>query len=210
MAPADGALDVIKDGRQMSPTLAGIRADHVARYAFAARVLRGWLPDGAPVLDIGCGCGYGSWILAERGGFRVIATDIDQGALDYGATHYAHRRISRLRLDLAADPLPAAAAVTGFEVVEHVADGAVLLARLPGEVLVGSVPNELVVPFDAAKHRRHVRHYTPEEIRTALTGAGWHAMFVGGQRGKHGRDARVDALPHECRTLVFEARRRRP
>jgi len=45
--------------RQVSPTLDGIRKDHLARYKWAAKRLSGC------VYDIGCGIGYGSKILGD-------------------------------------------------------------------------------------------------------------------------------------------------
>jgi hypothetical protein len=47
--------------RQVSPTIDGIRKDHVERYQFVAKRLA----KGSRVVDFSCGVGYGSRILAD-------------------------------------------------------------------------------------------------------------------------------------------------
>jgi hypothetical protein len=59
---AEHPIFPMRDGeRQVAPTLEGIRRDHVARYEWAARRLKG------RVLDACCGIGYGTQILAKAG-----------------------------------------------------------------------------------------------------------------------------------------------
>ena len=60
--------------RQVSPTVDGIRADHVNRYKWAIDKTIGRVTDAA------CGIGYGSVILAEAG-IKVRAIDIDAEAI---------------------------------------------------------------------------------------------------------------------------------
>src|SRR6202142_3654338 len=56
--------------------------EHLARYAFAARMARG-----KRVLDAGCGAGYGSAELAESAR-AVVGADIAVEALVYARVHY--------------------------------------------------------------------------------------------------------------------------
>ena len=64
-------------------------AEHIARYAFAAR-----LSDGARVLDIGCGTGYGTAELAQRAQALSAHPAISQlVAMRYGAA-LADRRLA--------------------------------------------------------------------------------------------------------------------
>src|SRR3954467_14298237 len=69
--------------RQVAPTLEGIRADHVARYQFAAQLLK----KPTRVIDFACGVGYGSKILADAGHF-VYGYDRDPEAIAYAREHY--------------------------------------------------------------------------------------------------------------------------
>ena len=68
--------------RQWGISLDEIRRDHVERYRFAASKL----PKGL-VLDVACGCGYGSKLLHDAG-FEVIGIDISEEAIEYAKTHH--------------------------------------------------------------------------------------------------------------------------
>jgi len=56
--------------------------EHLARYAFAARLARG-----KRVLDAGCGAGYGSAELAKFA-LSVVGADIAGEAVDFAREHY--------------------------------------------------------------------------------------------------------------------------
>lgn len=61
---------------------------HIARYEWAVRVLAD-KPAGR-LLDIACGSGYGSAILASRlPGFEVVGGDYDPRAVEHATRHYA-------------------------------------------------------------------------------------------------------------------------
>jgi len=179
---------VLKQGRQISPTLDGIRDDHKARYRFAGKILQDRFNGKRPrVLDMGCGCGYGSYILATQFGFRVHGIDIDPGVISYGEEHYYDDRIWRSAFDIGSGDLPDCDAVVAFEIIEHVEEGQRLLNQIaagPG-FLVGSVPNELMIPFDTKIHDRHFRHYTAMELGQSIKDTGMVVQFMGGQNGKH-------------------------
>ena len=190
--------------RQGSPTMDGIRADHVARYLFAIEI--GKHLDVHFVLDAGCGIGYGSYLMAERMGVHVCAMEIDPHAIAFGERHYSHLGVHRYQENLAKAAIPPVQMITAFEIIEHFdeAPGFLRSASVTADVLVGSVPNQDVVPFDAAKHPGHVRHYTPDEILHLLETTGWKCDFIGSQIGKHGKDADI-VESTDGRTLVFSA-----
>ena len=150
--------------RQVAPTVEQIRADHVARYRWAARTLK----PRSHVLDLACGCGYGAHILAEAG-HRVVAMDREAEAIAYAEQHYAHPNIT-YRVADAQDggALPLVDAVVCFETLEHLEHPGILLNRFRGvaPVLLASVPNEEKFPFRGYKF--HHRHYTAEEFDLSL------------------------------------------
>ncbi len=199
---------MIKDGRQLSPNLDGIRDDHKERYRFAGRMLQERFDGEQPrILDMGCGCGYGSFILATEFGFRVHGIDIDPGAILYGNENYYDDRIWRGAHDISSGKLPECDAVVAFEVIEHVFDGQRLIEKIADQAgyLVGSVPNEDMIHFNSELHKRHFRHYTAMEIDRSLKDAGMIPAFMGGQIGKHKDQARVMKQIISARTLVFVA-----
>ena len=75
-------------------TLDQIRPDHVRRYMWAATVL----PPGATVLDLACGCGYGSWLLHSVG-LGVTSIDASEEAIQYAQEHYPGPKYIRQRAE---------------------------------------------------------------------------------------------------------------
>jgi 2-polyprenyl-3-methyl-5-hydroxy-6-metoxy-1,4-benzoquinol methylase len=59
--------------------------EHVARYLFASQLTKG-----KHVLDVGCGVGYGSQLLAELGAASVYAFDISEDAIRHAQIYYSH------------------------------------------------------------------------------------------------------------------------
>lgn len=185
--------------RQVAPTLAGIRHDHVARYDWASKQL----PAGMRVMDLACGIGYGSRILAEDGK-RVLAIDRDAEAISYARNHYAHEGVTfqvgdANGLHVSDEPLDAAVC---FETIEHIEDPRPLLWKLRAiaPLLIASVPNEDVFPYEGQKY--HFRHYTPQQFEALLISAGWKVESWWGQLGV---DSEVEAK-RSGRTLIAIAR----
>lgn len=159
--------------RQVSPSIEGIRADHVNRYEWAVTKL----PKGS-VIDAASGIGYGSYILANNG-FYVRSIEIDPEAVEYGETHYSHKNIYRQCKDLydanlSTDP------VVMFECIEHVEDPFPILEKCNG-FLLASVPNEDVFPYK--NYAYHYRHYTKDEFHDLLSRAGFIVDAWYGQEG---------------------------
>jgi 2-polyprenyl-3-methyl-5-hydroxy-6-metoxy-1,4-benzoquinol methylase len=163
--------------RQVAPSLAGIRIDHRARYELAARRIR----PGERVLDVACGVGYGTYLLASTSpATAVTGMDLSAEAIAYATKHFATERTAFQ----AGDVLQARFAPSSFEAVvcletlEHVVDDRGLLSRLhawlvPNGLLVCSTPNQDVMAFDPAGFPFHVRHYTAEAFATLLVACGF-------------------------------------
>jgi SAM-dependent methyltransferase len=165
--------------RQVSPSIDGIRRDHVARYEWAAELVRG-----LHVVDCACGIGYGSKILANEAR-RVTAIDRDENAIAYGCEHYGSDRIAYFCRDVS-DGLPRTKYDTAvsFETIEHLENPEPFLRQLAKKTntLIASVPNELIFPYD--KHiKYHFRHYTPHEFEELLNSCGWQVNNWYGQLG---------------------------
>ena len=131
---------------------------HLERYRFAAGHLRS-----GRILDIACGVGYGSVVLADAGpGNRVVGADLAIAALQTAHHYYPHQRVSLARTDGGASFRPAAFdSIVCLETLEHVPDPRAFLAGLvgllvTGGMLIGSVP---VTPsVDANPH--HLTDFT--------------------------------------------------
>ena len=192
--------------RQVAPTLDGIREDHVERYRWAAGVLAD--QQGRTVLDLGCGVGYGAYLMAVEAGAKVAAVDRDRVAIEYAREHYAHDGVTFYHRDIQDLSTGQLEMITAFEIIEHTPAALEVLALLPVKVLVGSVPNELENPFvEGRGNPEHYRHFTPGQITGELLKAGWNVTRLGYQVGKEGDEAAVDFEADSGRTIVFQAER---
>lgn len=147
-------------------------AEHIARYAFAAR-----LAHGRRVLDSGCGTGYGVNELALDAAW-VVGADIAPEAIQYARAHTIQANTAYLQASATALPLSPGKfdLVTAFEVIEHLASWRDLLSEArrvlaPGGLFLVSTPNRLYY----ADSRRldgpnpyHVHEFEFEEFDAAL------------------------------------------
>ncbi len=141
---------------------------HLARYEFAARRARP-----GRLLDLACGVGYGTRLLADRAaGIReAVGVDLSGDAVRYAGARYGRAGV-RFEVGDALTFEDAAGfdTVVSLETVEHVPDPARLLERLvaalrPGGVLVASVPT--TPSADVNPH--HLHDFTERSFR-ALVG----------------------------------------
>ena len=148
-----------------------ILRQHLTRYRLACAYIR----DGDEVLDVACGAGYGSFLLAEAGG-RVTGIDRDADILAYAAATYAHPHTSWMQADL--DVLPAIDSrfnrIVCFETIEHMRGPDALIRRLanllkPGGLLLCSAPIVPTAHFDPF----HLHDFTRETFTALLTDAGF-------------------------------------
>lgn len=153
--PRDSLERIVPDALEAGSATGQETLDlHLARYRFAVEQL-----GGGRVLDLACGVGYGSAMLAEAPGVTsVIGGDIALGALHHARSHYAHPRVARGCGDHAGWLRPGAFdAIVSLETIEHVPDPSRLIREFatllrPGGVLIASVP---VTPsVDANPHHR--------------------------------------------------------
>lgn len=172
---------MLNDGeRQIAETVEGIRADHRHRYEFAARAL----PPGSRVVDLACGVGYGTWILAQAG-HKVLGVDQSADAIAYARKHYATERAGFQCAEASSAELVGHFdAAICFETIEHIEDPAPMLRKLreAAPMLYASVPNEEVFPYgDGIKF--HYRHYTTKQFDALLSSCGWRVTQWMGQAG---------------------------
>jgi hypothetical protein len=190
--------------RQVSPTLDGIRRDHTARYEFAAAQLL----KGSKVIDFACGIGYGCKILNDAGHIPM-GLDISTDALEYANQHYSGGRVE-FGYGNANNPGLSGQydAAISFETIEHLQDPRPLLLALreSAPLLIASVPNEDVMPYEYAPGQTyafHHRHYTKAQFNALLQECGWCAVEWYGQEGP---ESEVE-LNNQGRTLIAVCQR---
>lgn len=146
--------------------------EHLARYAFAARLARG-----KRVLDAGCGAGYGSAELAHTA-LSVVGADIAAEAVDFARAHYRLPNLGFEQASCTALPHPDSVfdLVTAFEVIEHLENfGALLLearrVMAPNGQFIVSTPNKLYYTESRGREGAnpfHVHEFEFEEFRSEL------------------------------------------
>ena len=218
-------------GERFVPGVGGeIVYEHVHRYAFARRYAKG-----KRVLDVACGEGYGSALIA-RVATQVTGVDIDGPTITHAREVYAGLPNLEFVQGSAAElPLPDASVdlVVSFETIEHLdaSDQPRMLAEFSrvltdDGVLVLSAPNRpeysesrgYVNPY----HRHeHDRAELERLLRVTFPAIAWHAQRVwlgstvwregggGDAEALSGDAARVDAasVPAPMYFLVVAARR---
>lgn len=120
--------------------------EHVARYYFSTPYVQG------RVLDIACGTGYGSQLVAKTQKKEIselLAVDIDEETLKYAKQNYYHPLVKFQKEDVLDPHLPEKLGqfdiILSFETIEHVTDEQLFMNNLfamlkPGGTLVLSTP----------------------------------------------------------------------
>lgn len=146
--------------------------DHVARYWWVSGY-----GNGKRVLDVACGRGYGSYILAHVAR-DVVGIDLNRGSLEFARENFRRENLRFEERNVTALGGPDKFdLVTAFEVIEHVptAETDAFLAGLeaslaPGGVLVVSTPNHDVVEKSGMPVPEfHINNFRPWELRETLS-----------------------------------------
>ncbi len=147
-------------------------SEHVARYAFAAR-----LAAGRRVLDAGCGTGYGTAELAAHAQ-AAVGIDIAPEAVAYAAAAFPLPNARFAAASCSALPFPDRSfdLVTAFEVIEHLGDYRALVAEAarvlaPGGCFVVSTPNRAYYSetrSEAGPNPFHAHEFDAAEFHSVL------------------------------------------
>lgn len=163
-----GRESVAAERAELEPT-SPLWGEHRSRYHLAAP-----LAFNRTVLDVACGSGFGSQILAEAGAAHVIAADLSSDAfgsalVDNDVVKFVQADATILQLKNGVVDL-----VVSFETIEHFEEGdgfvgAIKNALRPGGTLLISTPNRLFTQrLKGPPNPFHVQEYTPEEFQELL------------------------------------------
>ena len=135
---------------------------HKARYAFASTYV-----EGNSIVDVACGLGYGSSLLAEAGAKHVTGVDIDKSSVDTATQRFASPVINFLNASGENLPIEDQSydVVVSFETIEHTQDPKKFLSELyrilkPNGKLIMSTPNRtLTSPISWLKPSNRFHRY---------------------------------------------------
>lgn len=146
-----------------------VMAHHVQRYAWA-------LPQvaGKKVVDLGCGTGYGSFMLSWLAEW-VTGLDVNGDAIVFAKENFGVR-VRFGVCDLERDDLPDADVYVAFEALEHLKNPELLIEKVGDRMFLWSMP------VNHSDRQFHWRPYSVEDVEKLLPGSGlWF------QSGKDGR-----------------------
>jgi ubiquinone/menaquinone biosynthesis C-methylase UbiE len=171
------------DGERFLPDrmFGDIELEHRHRYLVACE-----LTVGQEVLDIACGEGYGSAMLAARAR-RVTGVDISPAAVEHARRQYPRDNLRFAAGSCAAIPLPdrSVDVVVSFETIEHHAEHERMLREIrrvlrPEGLLLISSPDKAEYS-DRPRYRNpfHVKELYQEEFRALLAAHFRHVRLLG-------------------------------
>jgi len=150
--------------------------EHLRRYEYVVNLV-----EGKDVLDIACGTGYGSKLLADGGARSVRGIDVSADAVQYAAEHNANDRLKFEVGDaenLQGIPDESFDVVISFETIEHLNRVDKYLAELrrvlrPGGMYIVSTPDRrlassLYLFRGRPNNEYHVREFTRSELLEIL------------------------------------------
>jgi ubiquinone/menaquinone biosynthesis C-methylase UbiE len=179
---AIGKKTMNRGERQITTQYDQIRPDHLNRYEFACQQI-GQLQQDNKILDLACGIGYGTLMLAKNTKAKVTGVDIEQAAISHAKQHFSSENTQFICQDAKLLDIKANTqnVVVSFETIEHVDFDQQLLdiffrVLKPGGQLICSTPNQEVMPFDPERFAYHLKHYTNTELTELLRNAGFHQI----------------------------------
>jgi len=144
---------------------------HISRYEFASRYVKNMI-----VLDIACGTGYGTALLANAGAKKVIGVDISKDAINFSKRTYQNSIIEfivgdalNLRLSENVD------IVVSFETIEHLEDPEKFLKNVinhlkqNGRFIVSTPIRKYGTISTKPKNPFHLREWNENEFISLLS-----------------------------------------
>lgn len=148
------------------------------KHLFAYDYTKSKLITGQKILEVGCGEGYGTYLLAQSES-NIIGVDIDSMTIDnananYGSDNCGYQLYDGLKLPFADAEFDV---VVSFQVIEHVFDDVAFLKEIKRVLKVGGVAylatpcrEYRLRPGQKPWNRFHLREYGRDDFSNLLTG----------------------------------------
>lgn len=145
--------------------------EHLHRYALACSLARG-----VDTLDIACGEGYGTNLLASHAA-SVVGVDVSADAIAHASRKYQRSGLRFLHGSATAIPLPDASVdlVVSFETLEHLHEQDEMLGEIRrvlrpnGRLIMSSPDKRYYTDATGHKNQYHLRELYCDEFRTLIS-----------------------------------------
>jgi 2-polyprenyl-3-methyl-5-hydroxy-6-metoxy-1,4-benzoquinol methylase len=163
---------------------ATIAYEHLHRYAYAATLVRN-----KRVLDLACGEGYGTKMLATAA-TSAIGVDIDESVIRHASGKYGSANLRFLQGSITAIPLKddhSIDVIVCFEAIEHIEDQEALLREVerllaPDGIFIVSTPNKAIYRDQSTEENPfHLKELYFEELQEILARHFRNTRFLGQQ-----------------------------
>jgi len=173
-----------QDGERFLPWTAEpmINYEHLHRYGFAKEFV-----EGKKVLDLACGEGYGSAILAEKAE-EVIGIDINEVVIKHACTKYVKDNLKFMKssmTEVAIEENKLFDVIICFEALEHIEEQNKAIAEVKrllkdGGIFIVSMPNKYIYSdLSNCKNPWHKKELYFDEFKGLLKSNFNHAVFYG-------------------------------
>ncbi len=148
--------------------------DHFQRYSFVQKYIKST----DKVLDIACGVGYGTALMAQKAAFAV-GVDINKPSINFANNIFQKDNLKYICSDANTfEWQEKFDKVISFETIEHIEEDELFLSKLKDcmkdeGTLICSVPNETIFPFNPKITPFHIKHYTVESLNQLLISNGF-------------------------------------
>jgi len=171
-------------GERFLPWMEGaqIHYEHLHRYAFATHFVKG-----KKVLDLGCGEGYGTCMLAKEAEY-VAGVEIDEATVQHARSRYTRDNLEFIEGSMLAVPIEGEKkfdVAVCFEGIEHIAEHDKLLSEVKrllkdDGLFIVSTPNKAVYTDEPDYHNPfHIKELYLHEFKALLSRYFRNARLLG-------------------------------
>lgn len=174
-SPQNTSERVIEDHYLCSPESYLIYLMHIATYRYALQYV-----SGKQVLDLGCGTGYGTALIADQCS-AICGVDISNEAIAYATQKYhapnlTFRTIHKIEDDRLSFPDESFDVILSFQVIEHLSDTSAYLEEIrrllkPNGIFIVATPDRVtrLLPSQCPWNKFHIKEYSGTELIRLLS-----------------------------------------
>lgn len=193
-----------KTAERISPEMIDSKEEYILylKHLFAYYFVKKEIPKGSFVLEVGCGEGYGTFLLTKEG-FDVIGLDINEETINEASKKYQSKNCRFVCYDGKRIPFDDETfdVVISFQVIEHIHDDLGFVKEIhrvlkKGGKLFLTTPNRLyrLKPNEKPRNPFHIREYAPLDLQELLKKVFSDAEILGIRGNKEVQEIEINRV----------------